>query len=151
MGIINIVKTIKEIHKNDVAIVKIGKFYQIYGKDAYIVSYLFNYKLKEIEGVAMCGFPINSIKRVISVLEQDKINYIILDRKNNYEVEERFDNKNLNNYLKYFKKAREYINYKKRIENINDFMIENMNNKEFGNIIKEMEALVNERRKVPSN
>lgn len=37
IGILNIVKTVKEIHKEDITIVKIGKFYQVYGKDAYIV------------------------------------------------------------------------------------------------------------------
>lgn len=51
MGILNIVKTVKEIHKEDIVFVKIGKFYQVYGKDAYIISYLFDYKLKKVEEV----------------------------------------------------------------------------------------------------
>ena len=48
MGIINMVKTIKQIHKNDIVFVKIGKFYHIYGKDSYIISYFFGYQLKKV-------------------------------------------------------------------------------------------------------
>ena len=48
MGIINIIKVVKQVHKEDVVLVKIGKFYQVYGKDAYIISYLFGYKIKKI-------------------------------------------------------------------------------------------------------
>ena len=48
MSILNIVKTVKEIHKEKIIFVKIGKFYQVYGKDAYIISYLFEYKLKKV-------------------------------------------------------------------------------------------------------
>ena len=112
MGIINVVKTIKQIHKNDITIVKNGKFYHIYGKDSYIVSYLFGYKLKDVEGISVCGFPTNSVNKVIAKLEPNKINYIIIDRKNDYEVEEKSDNKNLNKYLEYYEKAKKYINYK---------------------------------------
>ena len=55
-----------------------------------------------------------------------KINYLIVDRRNNYEVDERLDNKNLNNYTKYFEKAKKYISYKTRIDNINNFLLENI-------------------------
>ena len=109
MGIINMVKTIKEVHKLDIAFIKIGKFYHVYGKDAYIISYLFSYKLKELEGMPLCGFPLSSLNKIIAKLEEIKINYLIVDRKNNYEVEENSDNKNLNNYTKYFEKAKKYV------------------------------------------
>ena len=109
MGIIRIVKTAKEVHKNDIILIKIGKFYQVYGKDAYIISYIFDYKLKKVEEVYMCGFPQDSYNKVIAKLEEKKINYMILDRRNNYEIDEICDNKNLNTYTTYFEKARKYI------------------------------------------
>ena len=40
MSIENMVNIIKKIHPNYVAIIKIGAFYNSYGKDAYILSYL---------------------------------------------------------------------------------------------------------------
>ena len=99
----------------------------------------------------MCGFPESSINKVIAKLEDNKINYLILDRRNNYEVEEIYDNKNLNTYSKYFEKARKYINCKIRIDKINNFLIENIGNESFKEIISKMEEIINERRKVPSN
>ena len=126
MGIIRIVKTAKEVHKNDIILIKIGKFYQVYGKDAYIISYIFDYKLKKVEEVYMCGFPQDSYNKVIAKLEEKKINYMILDRRNNYEIDEICDNKNLNTYTTFFEKARKYINLKIRIESINNYLLENI-------------------------
>lgn len=58
MGIINIIQNVKEIHKNYVTLVKIGNFYNCYGKDSYIISYLFNYKISLItNSIYMCAFP----------------------------------------------------------------------------------------------
>lgn len=59
MGILNIVKTVKEIHKEEIIFVKIGKFYQVYGKDAYIISYLLDYKLKKVEEVLITEYVKN--------------------------------------------------------------------------------------------
>ena len=99
----------------------------------------------------MCGFPESSIKKVIAKLEEKKINYLILDRRNNYDVDDICDNKNLNAYLKYFEKAKKYINCKMRIDNINDFLIKIMGKEDFKDIINKMEDIINERRKVSSN
>ena len=74
MGLINMVETIKKIHVKEIVIVKIGKFYSVYGKDAYILSYIFKYKLRSLEkNIQTVGFPESSINKVISILEQNKI------------------------------------------------------------------------------
>lgn len=152
MGVINIVQTVKQIHKSDVVLVKIGKFYHVYGKDSYIMSYLFGYKLKEVEKVSMCGFPESSINKVTAKLEKEKINYLILDRRNNYEIYDSSNNKNLNTYGKYFEKAKEHVNKKIRIDNICSFLINNMEKENFKEIIMQMEDIIkDERRKVSSN
>ena len=148
LNIINIVETVKQIHKTDVIIVQIGKFYQVYGKDAYIISFIFGYKIQNVQGTKMCGFPVTSIKKVMARLEEKKINYLILDRRNNYEVEERVDNKNLNNYKAMYEKANKYINYKVRIDNIYNYLLKNIEKEEFKNIIGRMEAVAYERGEV---
>lgn len=43
------IKTIKEIHSKDICLFKIGTFYHAYGRDAYILSYIFGYKIKDLE------------------------------------------------------------------------------------------------------
>lgn len=59
MKVVNIVKAIKQIHLEYIVLIKIGKFYYSYSKDAYIVSYIFNYKLKIVEeNIKVCAFPV---------------------------------------------------------------------------------------------
>ena len=79
MSVITVIKNIKQIHKEDIVFVKLGKFYYCYGKDAYIISYLFKYKLSLVENrVYSCGFPSQSLNKVLAMLENRKINYVLL-------------------------------------------------------------------------
>lgn len=119
MSVTKIVKTIKEVHKDYIILVKIGAFYHAYGKDAYILNYLFQYQLKLVDKTCFTnGFPESSLNKVMATLEREKINYMILDRRNNYEVDKQENYKNLNNYSKKYEKARRYVNLKNRIDNI---------------------------------
>ena len=45
------IKNIKQIHPKDIILVEVGKFYYAYGKDAYILSYMFQYKLTKIPDI----------------------------------------------------------------------------------------------------
>ncbi len=47
MGVENIIQVVKKVHTEYIVLVKEGSFYHIYGKDAYIISYLFGYKIKK--------------------------------------------------------------------------------------------------------
>ena len=49
-----------------------GKFCYVYGTDALIFNYLFDYK---IISNLRCGFPNNSLGKVLSRLEELKISY----------------------------------------------------------------------------
>ena len=53
--------------------VKVGKFYRVYGKDAYIIAYLFKYKISEENDIMVSGFPTSSIKKIEARLENKKI------------------------------------------------------------------------------
>ena len=64
MSCVTMIKEIKSIHPKDVALIKLGSFYRVYGKDAYLVSNMFEYKIKEENKIPFCGFPIKSINRV---------------------------------------------------------------------------------------
>ena len=55
MSCITIAKEIKSIHPEDVALIKLGGFYKVYGKDAYILSYIFDYKLRSTkDNISTC-------------------------------------------------------------------------------------------------
>ena len=58
-----IIKEVKNVHPEDITMVKVGNFYRIYGKDAYIIAYLFKYKISEENDIMVSGFPTSSIKK----------------------------------------------------------------------------------------
>ena len=91
MSIINMVKNIKEIQSKTIVLLKVGAFCERYGKDSYILSYLLGYEIKEVkDGIYKVGFSKKAIKKVIAKLEEEKIDYLLLNVKNNYDVDEKF-------------------------------------------------------------
>ena len=143
MAILTMVKAIKKVHKEDMLMVKIGDFYHVYGKDAYILSYLMGYKMNIIEqNCPTCGFPRKSISKIETILEDKKINYLTVDRRNNYEPEDISNNKNLNKYKEEFEKSYKYINCKKKIDEICKKLIKKTNEEDFGQIVEQIETII---------
>lgn len=149
MSAINVVREIKQIHTNSVVLVKIGSFYHVYGKDSYIISYLFGYQLKKIEcNYSTCGFPLSSYNKVTAKLEEKKINYLSVDRRNNYEKDDECDNKNLNTYEEIFAKAHKYVTVRNRIESIYNYLLDDINKEGIQAKIKEIEEIIYEGREI---
>ena len=150
MGIINMVRNVKQFHLEDIILIKIGKFYYSYGKDAYILSYLFNYKLNKIEefNTYSVGFPKTSLAKVTAKLENIKINYIIVDRRNNYEVDQSFDNGNLNTYQVHLKKAIKSSEIKIRLSKIVKFVLKNINDIDMEDKMNRVERVMYETREI---
>lgn len=99
MGIIAQAKRIKELHPDILMLYLSGSFYKTFGKDAYILSALFDYNIKQVEdNIQTCGFPTKAIAKVKSRLEDLKISYMLLDPRNNYDVDEKVDYKNQISY-----------------------------------------------------
>ena len=88
---------------------KVGGFYQTFDDDALIISYLFNYKVNNYR----CGFPINTLNKVINGLEEKKINYVIKGEEEIFK-----DFKKDNSYDRYLEKAMIKDNISNRISNI---------------------------------
>ena len=143
MAILTIIKEVKKVHPKEIALVKVGNFFHAYGKDSYILSFLFNYKIKMIEeNCSTCGFPQNSLPKVQAKLENKKIDYIILDRRNNYDVDEFVNHKNLNTYDEVFEKAHRYINLKRRIDTIYLKLINDINSEKVKEKIQYIENII---------
>ena len=98
--------------KDMLVLIKNGTFYNAYNEDAYIISYLFNYKVNKDK---KCGFSNNSFNKVINTLEDKKINYEIVYKDKNPVIKKY--NK-LNNYKKILTKAINYQDIKIRVERI---------------------------------
>lgn len=142
-------KDIKKVHPEYVMMYKVGNFVQAFGKDAYVISYVFGYALRVTkDNIQTCGFPKNAIPKIMSKLEQKKINFIIVDTRNNYEVDEENDNKNLNTYSETFSKAQKYIKVKKRLEKIEEMLLKDVEKEGIMEKIRKIEEIVYENRKI---
>ena len=147
MSLITTIEIIKkELYPESVVLLKVGTFYHAYFKDAILLSYLFGYKLKKLEkNVSNCGFPAVVLNNVKYLLEQKKINYLIIDRAHNYEEDEKEDFKGENSYMECYEKANRYILLKERVDRINDFLIEHINEESINNVLDRMECVIYEK------
>ena len=144
MSVVQMAQKLKSVHPDSVMMYKIGTFYHSYGKDAYIISGLFDYVLKPNGNVMSCGFGSNAINRVKSKLEENKINYLLIDPRNNYYVEEESDNKNLNNYDEQLKKCYTLVKSKNQISKITERLEMLIGKDDFKNIIRKLEDVLDE-------
>lgn len=151
MSVSTIWNTVKTLYPNYIIFVKIGKFYKVYNQDAYIVSYKLKYRLRS-ENIGnikySCGFPDVALKKIRAKMEELKINYLILDRRNNYEEDEKYNNKNLNKYNKVLEEAKIYANNIIRLDKINEYFMENINKEEIRKVLIQLEKEIDERRKI---
>ena len=148
MSVINMARTIKEIHPRDLICYKVGAFYNCFGKDAYVLSYVFKYKIKKDSKIATCGFPKGGLVKAMAKLEQNKINYLIIDTRNNYDVDYKMDFKNLNTYEEKLKKAKKYVKRIEKINKIQENLEENVENDNIEETIKRIEEIVYANRKI---
>ena len=116
---------------NNVVLRKSGGFYVCFDNDAIILSYLCNYKLNN----GRVGFPINTINKVINILDNNSVNYIVKD--NMEEVDKNIFGKK-NKYKYYLDKGKKKINLDYRINDIMD-KINNMNEEEIDKLINLIE------------
>lgn len=123
MAMINMINNIKELFPDYILLVKIGNFYETYNNDTYIISNLFYYKIRNMNNYNSCGFPINSINKVKYILENRNINYLIIDKKHNYEEIEKMNYKKKNNYNNILKESKEKIDKINRIEKIKNYLL----------------------------
>lgn len=148
IGAITIFKEIKQIEPKSIALIRSGGFYRVYGRDAYILSNVFEYKVNKEEKTVSCGFPIKAISKVIARLENKKINYMIMDSRDNYNIEEKMNFKNLNTYDKQYEISKIYVNNQRRIENIYEYLSKNSKKENLKILLKEMEELIDAKGKI---
>ena len=99
--------------KEYVVIRKSGGFYNVFDDDAIIISYLTGYKITD----GRCGFPLNCLGKIINLLDNNKINYIV---KENMEDKEKKKYKKNNKYSIVLDKGKKKISIDYRISSIMD-------------------------------
>lgn len=147
MKIENTIKIFKEIHPTSIIMIKMGTFYHAYGRDSYILSYLFNYQVKKIQtNYSTCGFPASGLSKVLSKLEELEISYIILNKSENYEIVEEEDFKGKNKYNEMYNKSYNYVSRKNRIDSIYQFLLESISEEQIKDKILRIEEIIYEAR-----
>lgn len=124
-------------------------FYKVFGKDAYILSELFDYNINIVNNnVATCGFPLKTISKVRSELEELKISYMLIDPRNNYDIDLKEDFRNLNTYQEQFEIAYKKAKNKKMINRIETELLNIIEQPYFKETIRKIEDILDEARKV---
>lgn len=128
-------------YPNSILLVLSGNFYNVYGKDAYILCYLFHFKFihklykteeeKEVY-VPKTGFPRNSLDKVLIDLEDKKINYVIKVKDKSDIVK---DFKKLNTYQRRYVVSRKYCMDKIKLDEIIEQCDALCGKKDFSNVL----------------
>lgn len=137
-------KNIKQVHPDSLICYKSGAFYKCYSKDAYIVAYLFGYKMKMVNDVMECGFPTRILPKLMAKLEQQKVDYLMLDPRNNYYEEEKLENGNLNKYDEIFNKSYGYMRLSNRIDRISEDLKFEISSPKIKEKLRRIEEIINE-------
>lgn len=93
------IKYLKKENDNRCILIKNGYFYQVFNNDALIIKYLFDFKITYLnDDIKRVGFPKTNIDKVINKLDDEKINYTVIDDVDNI-IDKEYDNNNYNKIL----------------------------------------------------
>ena len=143
MKLIDVYNDYKKDYKDYVIIINSGIFYCVYNIDIGIMYSLFKYKIKRKANYYLIGFPNNNLVKVLEVLKNNHINYLVFDKDSNdkYYITDKYKDKN-NNYNKFLidMSRIDYLN--KRINNISDRLNERLFDKEIEDLLFKIEKLL---------
>ena len=128
-------------YKEFIIMIKFGNFYEIFDKDAVIASNILNYKLSKISDTVKCGFTISSLDKVLKMLKDKQINYVVIEN-NNVTNKKNFEN----NIYNSFDVDTNNIKYNLlRINKITKYLNDNAYS-DINSLLEGIEELINERR-----
>ena len=112
-----------------------GKFFEVYGYDAFMFGYLFNYKVLQNGKIYKCGFPDSSLTKITNKLSDLKISYQIIYRGRNPFVK---DFKKINQYSKYKLIALQKLDIKERMDALVE-KVKSLNEEQAKKVMLELE------------
>ena len=130
----------KAKYKEYIIMIKYGNFYEILDNDSLIMNSLFNYKLVKLSNTFKVGFPVSKIDSVLKKLDDNSINYIVVDKDKIINIKE-FE---YNNYKKY-NFDNNIINYNSIIINeITKYLNDNLLNNNITLKLERIKEIINE-------
>lgn len=114
---------LKSKNKDFIVIIKNGIFYNVLGRDCYIIKNILGYKVSNFGGTIKAGFPIRSLNKILDTLDKLKINYLVYESEivlkahynsENYELFLK-DNLSINDRIKCIYEKLNEIKYDEKI------------------------------------
>lgn len=112
-----------------------GKFFEVYGYDAFMFGYLFDYKVLQNGKTYKCGFPDSSLTKITNKLSDLKISYQIIYWGRNPFVK---DFKKINQYSKYKLIALQKLDIKERMDALIE-KVKSLNEEQAKKVMLELE------------
>ena len=112
-----------------------GKFFEVYGYDAFMFGYLFDYKVLQNGKTYKCGFPDSLITKITNKLSDLKISYQIIYRGRNPFVK---DFKKINQYSKYKLITLQKLDIKERMDALVE-KVKSLNEEQAKKVMLELE------------
>ena len=112
-----------------------GKFFEVYGYDAFMFGYLFDYKVLQNGKTYKCGFPDSSLTKITNKLSDLKISYQIIYRGRNPFVK---DFKKINQYSKYKLITLQKLDIKERMDALVE-KVKSLNEEQAKKVMLELE------------
>lgn len=124
-------------YKDYVILIKCGSFYETFEKDALIINTLLKYKIKKFSKTFKSGFPTLKLNVILKILEENHLNYVVLDEIE--MIKKEFDDNKYQNFN--FDIDRIMLNYIK-IDKIMNYLNDNILNERITDILEKMEELL---------
>ena len=124
---------LKDKKKKFIIIMKNGIFYNVLGKDCYILKNVFGYKISIFSDTIKVGFPICSLNNVLETLDKLKISYLVYE--NDVSLITYYNSENYDLFLK------NNLSINNRIKFINERLNEIKYNEEIFNVLESVEKI----------
>lgn len=121
-------------YENYLLLFKCGNFYLALNKDAIVMNNILNYKIKDSKSFFKVGFPLTSLDKVLKILEEKQINYLVIDN----EITFKKKNK-INNYEIYLNDKHNYESILTRINKIDSILKNNVLNSKIELVLDNIE------------
>lgn len=137
---LDLFRQLKLEYKDYLILFKSGSFYISFDEDALILNKLFDYKLNELKNNLKVGFPLFSFDKVITVVSDNKINYLVIEDRKIVDKEKY----KYNNFNKYTSSVFNLVSINSRINSISKKIRSIDDLDKINYILDKVEELINE-------
>ena len=127
--------------KYAVCILKVGSFYLTYENDSIVMHAITDYKVVDQISYIKLGFPLSKIEDIKKLLENEEVNYIIIEDLNNIDLKQ-LKTFNNNRYLILEDKGKNSYEKQQLLENIRSLLERQINEPYIDVVLKDLNKYI---------